>query len=124
MKRMFPDAENLIEAEVVSVPDADGMCEVSFDGETFPLQGDPFMAVGQKVPVALDPAACELCDPEDATFSGILDSVVWKGSHYEMILVSDRRRWLIKSQMDEQAGSEVSFRFDPAKLHLVKGEEK
>ena len=53
----------------------------------------------------------ELCEPEDALFSGILDSVVWKGSHYEMILISQNRRWLIKSQIDEQAGSEVSFRF-------------
>ncbi len=124
MKRMFPDAENIIEAEIVSVPDEDGMCEISFDGETFPLKADPFMAVGQKVQVAIAPFDLELCDPEDAVFSGVLDSVVWKGSHYEMILVSDRRRWLIKSQMDEQAGSEVSFRFDPGRLCLVKGEEK
>ncbi len=124
MKRMFPDEENVFEAEITTVPDSDGLCEVSFDSQTFPLVVDPFLAVGDKVRVGLDPGDIELCDPEDEVFSGVLDSVVWKGSHYEMILISDRRRWLIKSQMDEQAGSEVSFRFDPKRLHVVKGEAK
>jgi spermidine/putrescine transport system ATP-binding protein len=125
MKRMFPDEENIIEAEVVKATgEADGFCTVRFDGTDLVLPTEKLLSEGETVTLAISPADAELCDPEDEIFSGVLDSVVWKGSHYEMILLSEHRRWLIKSQMDEQAGSEVSFRFRPECVRIVEGAEK
>ncbi len=109
MKRMFPEENNRIEATVSSRGEEEGTLQVTFDDETFTVSGSA--AEGETVLVSIAPDKIELCDPDDGIFTGILDSVVWKGSHYEMILISQNRRWLIKSQMDEQAGSEVSFRF-------------
>ena len=110
MKRMFPGEVNEIEAQVLSDTTEEGLTEVSFDGMSFSLNlGDNFTK-GETVTLKIAPNQIELCDPEDQVFSGVLDSVVWKGSYYEMIVISRSRRWLIKSQMDEQAGSEVSFR--------------
>ena len=73
---------------------------------------------GEKITLAIPADALELCDPEDGLFTGVLDSVVWKGSYYEMIVNSPSRRWLIKSQMDEQMGAEVAFRIVPGILEL------
>jgi len=121
MKRMFPCAENEIEAEVTAETDENGGTEFSFDGESFVITTEKKYEKGESATLTIAPDAVELCDPEDASFFGTLDSVVWKGSHYEMILVSPHRRWLIQSQMDEQAGSEVGFRFAADALR-VKGE--
>ncbi len=124
MKRMFPEEENRIEAVVTAEADEEGLYEISFDGQSFRLPSPAPLAKDQKVLLTVAGDDVELCEPEDEVFSGVLDSVVWKGSHYEMILTSEHRRWLIKSQMDEQAGSEVSFRFRPDSLKIVKGAEQ
>ncbi|MBR2615657.1 MAG: polyamine ABC transporter ATP-binding protein [Clostridia bacterium] len=118
MKRMFPHAENVVEATVASVSEEG--CELAFDEITVscPATG---LAESDEVTLTLAPEAIELCDPEDALFSGVLDSIVWKGSYYEMIIISQHRRWLVKSQMDEQVGSEVFFRFAPEGVRLGKG---
>ncbi len=124
MKRMFPDAENIIEARVVKETNEEGFATVLFDGAEISLPTKKALIEGETITLAISPYDAELCDPEDEIFSGVLDSVVWKGSHYEMILVSENRRWLIKSQMDEQAGSEVSFRFAPESVRIVGGAAK
>lgn len=122
MKRMFPGEENVISAKVLSAEE--GTVTVAFDEAEVTLPCDLCFAEGEEVTLAVAPCGVELCDPEDGIFSGVLDSVVWKGSHYEMILVSECRRWLIQSQMDEQAGSEVSFRFREGAVRILKGEGK
>ena len=124
MKRMFPDEVNRIEATVTAEANEENLCEISFDGKSFLLPCETPLAKEDKVLVTVAGADVELCEPEDGEFSGVLDSVVWKGSHYEMILISEHRRWLIKSQMDEQAGSEVSFRFRQGSLKVAKGAEQ
>ena len=124
MKRMFPDDENRIEAIVTEEADEEGLYEVTFDSHSFRLPSPAPLAKDEKVLITVAGGDVELCEPEDEVFSGVLDSVVWKGSHYEMILTAEHRRWLIKSQMDEQAGSEVSFRFRPDSLKIVKGAEQ
>ncbi|MBR5295725.1 MAG: TOBE domain-containing protein, partial [Clostridia bacterium] len=124
MKRMFPEEENILTAQVTQEADENGLYEISFDQEKFLIPSDRPLTVGEDVEIAIDPNKIELCDPEDEVFSGILDSVVWKGSYYEMILISANRRWLIRSQMDEQAGSEVSFRPTPSSFRILKGEVK
>ncbi len=118
MKRMFPSAVNAVEAVVESDTTQEGETQLSFDEQTIALSSDATYTKGQTLTLSISPEKLELCDPEDAQFSGILDSVVWKGSYYEMIVISEFRRWLIKSQMDEQVGSEVSFRINPGSVTL------
>ena len=123
MKKMIPGTVNEIEAEVTSATDEDGKTEFTFDEKEFLIPTEKKYEKGERVILTVDPKAAQLCDPDDASFFGTLDSVVWKGSHYEMILISPYRRWLIKSQMDEQAGSEVGFTLAEGSLS-VKGEGK
>jgi len=117
MKRMFPTESNNLEAKVTQVSE-EGEVTLEIDGESFTLPATGTYEEDQVLSLQIKPEDLELCDPEDAQFTGILDSNVWKGSFYEMIVISEHRRWLIKSQMDEQAGSEVSFRFATGKTVL------
>lgn len=120
MKRMFPDALNLVTG-VAARDSENGITQIELDGETFPVRTEGVYQAGQEVPLSVNPYDIELCQEDEGAFSGLLDSVVWKASHYEMILVSERRRWLIKSQADEQAGTVVGIRFDPEKIAEYRG---
>ena len=122
MKKMFPEEHNRILAKVLTETNEEGLTEIEFDGEVFSLPGEVSFAADEEALLLIAPEDIELCDPADAVFSGVLDSVVWKGSYYEMILIGADRRWLIKSQMDEQVGSTVSFRFREGALCPMKGD--
>ena len=124
MKKMFPTSENEVDAVITGKTDETGKNIVSFDGEEFPVSAPG--EGGQTVTLTLSPDDIELCAEDEGVFSGVLDSVVWKSNHYEMILVAQNRRWLIRSQVDEQAGAVVGIRFDPAKLRVPQagGEEQ
>ncbi len=113
MKRMFPGLENVIEAQVADTLNEEGKAQACFDSATFDVAVEGDVSPGEKITLSISPDDLELCDPDEGEFTGVLDSVVWKGSHYEMIVISSHRRWLIRSQMDEQAGAEVSFRVRP-----------
>ena len=114
MKKMFPTLENSVLAEFTGKADENGRSLVAFDGKEFPV--DAVGNAGEKIALTLAPEAVELCAEDEGVFTGVLDSVVWKSNHYEMILVCENRRWLICSQADEQAGAAVGIRFDPEKL--------
>ena len=117
MKKMFPTAENEIGAVFTGKTDEDGKAVVSFDGEDFSVAASG--EEGGEIRLSLSPDDIELCAEDEGVFTGVLDSVVWKSSHYEMILVAKKRRWLIRSQADEQAGATVGIRFDPDKLRVL-----
>ncbi len=62
---------------------------------------------------SIDPHRVQVLPAGEGDFDAYLDSVIWKGNHYEMILVrEDRTRVLCKSDMDEQAGTTVGVRFN------------
>jgi len=124
MKKMFPDENNVISAKVLSLDEEEKSATVEFDAQSFSVPAALPLSEEETVTLLVPPDGIELCDQEDAVFSGTLDSVVWKGSHYEMILLSQSRRWLIHSQMDEQAGAEVFFRFRTEAIRLVKGDAR
>lgn len=124
MKRMFSGLENTVEGRVIADTDEEKMTRVEFDGAEFSVATKKEYAQSDAITLSVLPEDVELCDPDEAQFSGILDSVVWKGSYYEMLVISPKRRWLIKSQMDEQMGSEVWFRIRPGRVLAGKGEAK
>ena len=120
MRRMFPTEENRFEAEVLS-DTADGVTEVSIRGAAFSVPTENAYRKGDKAVFTLDPRAIELCQENEGVFSGVLDSVVWKMDHYEMIFVSEKGVTLVKRPTDEQAGTTLGLRFDPASLREARG---
>ena len=115
MRRMFPTEENVFEGEALS-DTAGGVTEVELCGKTFSVPTAKQYRKGEKAVFSLDPRAIELCQEDEGDFSGVLDSVVWKANHYEMIFITDQGVFLVKRPTDEQAGTTLGLRFDPASL--------
>lgn len=115
MRRMFPGAENELQGRVLA-DTQEGLTPVEIRGKRLEVPTRKSYREGETASFLLDPRAIELCQEEEGLFSGVLDSVVWKANHYEMILISDQGAFLVKRTMDEQAGTTVGLHFDPAAL--------
>lgn len=124
MKRMFPEVTNIIKAKVLKPTDSEHWTLVEFDGEEFEIPTEKFYAEEEEITLCVAPERIELCPEGEGSFSALLDSVVWKASYYEMILVSENRRWLVKNTMDEQVGSMIGIRILPETITEYKGAEK
>ena len=109
MRRLFEGTENVLSAPATS-DTADGVTEVSLGGKKIAVATSKTYTAGASVPLHCAPSDLELCAEDEADFTGVLDSVVWKSNHYEMILISEHQRWLVCSKVDEQAGSTVGIR--------------
>jgi spermidine/putrescine transport system ATP-binding protein len=57
---------------------------------------------------------------EGAKLTGIVESVVFKGVHYEMIVDGVDHKWMIHSTKAEQVGTMVGMTFDPFDIHIMK----
>lgn len=59
----------------------------------------------------------------DGRIKGRVDSVTFKGVHYEFIIDVDGFKWMIQSTDYQEAGSEVAFIIHPEDIHIMKKSE-
>ena len=52
-------------------------------------------------------------------FSGLVESVTFKGVHYEMIVDSCGIKWMIHSTHAEEVGSMVGMSVEPNDIHIM-----
>lgn len=51
-----------------------------------------------------------------------MESVVFKGVHYEMILDVSGERWMVQSTVAKEPGDVVGIYVEPDNFHVMKGE--
>ena len=61
---------------------------------------------------------------EQAQLTGIVESVVFKGVHYEMTVDCVDRKWLIHSTKAEPVGSVIGMAVDPYDIHIMHKSEQ
>lgn len=71
------------------------------------------------VDVVIRPEDVKLISPEDAKITGIVESVTFKGVHYEMVIEAYDFKWLVHSTKAAEAGSNVGLDFDPYDIHIM-----
>ena len=77
------------------------------------------------VDVVIRPEDIKLIDAENAKIAGIVQSVTFKGVHYEMVIDAYDFKWLVHSTRAAETGSAVGISFDPYDIHIMrKMEEK
>ena len=54
--------------------------------------------------------------------TGTVESVVFKGVHYEMILDVFGERWMVQSTVAKEPGDVVGIYVEPDNFHVMKGE--
>ncbi len=62
-------------------------------------------------------------DKEKGKITGIVNSVVFKGVHYEMIISAANYDWIVHSTTMEPVGSTVHLDFYPNDIHIMKKEK-
>jgi len=92
---------------------------VSFAGNTFKCVDSGF-GKNENVDVVIRPEDIILTQPEDGMLTGTVDNVIFKGVHYEMIVMQGEIEWMIHSTDMVEEGSDVGMRFDPDEIHIMK----
>ena len=72
------------------------------------------------VDVVIRPEDVKIIPSEDAKISGIVESVTFKGVHYEMVVEAYDFSWLVHSTKAAELGEAVGISFDPYDIHIMK----
>ncbi len=77
---------------------------------------------GQNTPVdvVIRPEDIKLINADDAKITGIVESVTFKGVHYEMVIEAYDFSWLVHSTKAAELGSTVGISFDPYDIHIMR----
>ena len=81
---------------------------------------DKGFAPGENVDVVIRPEDIKITDPENAKITGMVETVTFKGVHYEMLVRSQNFDWLIHSTKAAEPGALVGMTFDPFDIHIMK----
>ncbi len=94
-------------------------CVVEFAGRRFDCVDKGFDP-NETVDVVIRPEDVKVIQAEKARLTGIVESVVFKGVHYEMIVDGVDHKWIIHSTKAAPAGTMIGMTFDPDDIHIMK----
>lgn len=76
----------------------------------------------EKVDVVIRPEDIKVVPTEEGMLSGIVQSVIFKGVHYEMIVKTDSHLFKIHSTEMVSVGENTGLRIEPNDIHIMKKE--
>lgn len=92
---------------------------VTFAGETFRCLDRGF-APGENVDVVVRPEDLHIEDPGKGQLRGRVESVVFKGVHYEMMVQTAGFPFLVQSTLYRAPGDEIGLSLTPDDIHIMK----
>ena len=95
---------------------ADGV--VGMYGKKFSCLDKGF-AKDEPVDVVIRPEDIKVVSPERAPITGVVESVIFKGVHFEMIVDAHGYKWMIHSTRSEQPGTFIGMEVDPFDIHIM-----
>ncbi len=72
------------------------------------------------IDVVIRPEDLELVSSDVGKLKGIVESVTFKGVHYEMIIRVDDFHWMVHSTIMKEVGTEVGLNVIPENIHIMK----
>lgn len=97
-------------------------CLVEFTGRQFECVDKGF-SPNETVDVVIRPEDVKVVPADSAKLTGIVESVVFKGVHYEMIVDGVDHKWIIHSTKAEPVGAMIGMYFEPDDIHIMKKSE-
>lgn len=88
-------------------------------GVIFPCVDKGFHS-NENVDVVIRPEDVEIVNKESGQLKGIVESSVFKGVHYEMVIAGDGFRWLAQSTISKEVGDEVGIYIKPENIHIMR----
>ena len=126
MNKMFIAEKNTFYAEVISSNKEENRITVSVEDCEFDIENQYFEQ-GTKIAVTLPPSALSIAGDGVGHINDVyIESVIFKGEHNEIILESDKQKWLMESDVDEQVATYVPLKFDftKAEFKVLEGEDE
>ncbi len=80
---------------------------------------DKGFAPGEPVDVVIRPEDIKMVSPEEGQFTGRVETVTFKGVHYESIVRAGDMDWMIHSTRCEAPGTVIGMRVDPFDIHIM-----
>ena len=74
----------------------------------------------EPVDVVIRPEDVYILEPEKGKIAGRVESVLFKGVHYEMVIESNGYKWLVHDTAKFEVGKEVSLFVKPFDIHIMK----
>ncbi len=71
------------------------------------------------VDVVIRPEDITIVPPEEAKLCGVVESVIFKGVHYEMLIDAYDYRWIVHSTKAADKGASVGISFGPDDIHIM-----
>ena len=93
-------------------------CLVEFAGRKFDCVDSEFGTL-ERVDVVIRPEDIKIIEPQDAPISGVVESVIFKGVHFEMIVDAHGYKWMIHSTRSEQPGAFIGMEVAPFDIHIM-----
>ncbi len=91
---------------------------VSFCGGVFPCE-DAGFGENQPVDVVLRPEDITIVAPDASPIHGEVESVVFKGVHYQMSVRCGGLEWIVHSTKSAAVGEKVGLSFGPNDIHIM-----
>jgi len=108
----FIGESNILEGTMIK----DGV--VNFEGHTFECVDKGF-APNSPVDVVIRPEDLEMVSASEGAIKGIVDSVIFKGVHYETIVLIGEREYVIQSTKSVPVGTIVGLTVSPENIHIM-----
>jgi len=94
-------------------------CKVCFCGHDFECVDKGF-AKKEPVDVVIRPEDLRIGFPGDSQLQGVVESIVFKGVHYEMMIRTEHFTFMVHSTAAEPVGKTVGLSVVPFDIHIMK----
>lgn len=74
----------------------------------------------ENVDVVIRPEDVEIVNVENGKLSGVVESSVFKGVHYEMVINGKGFRWLAQSTISKSPGDTIGVNMLPENIHIMR----
>lgn len=91
---------------------------VSFDNQEFECVDKGF-GEGQEVDIVLRPEDLDIVDVGKGKIEGVVRSIVFKGVHYEIIVETKDRNYMVHTTDISEVGKKVNLDFWPEDIHVM-----
>ena len=78
---------------------------------------------GTHITAVVRPEDVELVKPELGTIQGVVDSVIFKGMHYEIAVLSGKNEIVCQTVHSAKVGDRVGIRVEPDNIHIMLAED-
>ncbi len=93
--------------------------DVSFAGERFECVDKGFEK-DERVQVVVRPEDIKLTTREKGQLTGVVQSVVFKGVHFEMMIEQAGYQWKVQSTKSAEVGDLVGMKIGPDEIHIMR----